>query len=58
MTAVQIEPAGDPGGFSCAPDRTAAEKLVGLLVMIPPEETVPLPPGTFFVHQSDRLQCC
>jgi 16S rRNA processing protein RimM len=37
--------------FACAQDRTAAQTLVGLLVMIPPEETIALPPGTFFVHQ-------
>ena len=51
VTAVQIEPRGIRVRFSCAPDRTAAEKLVGLLVMIPPEDIVALPPGTFFVHQ-------
>jgi 16S rRNA processing protein RimM len=51
VTAVQIEPRGIRARFSCAQDRTAAEKLVGLLVMIPPEETVPLPPGSFFVHE-------
>lgn len=51
MTAIQISPRGIRAAFACAPDRTAAEALVGLLVMIPPEETVALPPGTFFVHQ-------
>jgi len=51
VTAVQIEPRGIRMKLSCAPDRTAAEKLVGLLVMIPPEDIVPLPPGTFFVHE-------
>ena len=51
ITAVNVAPHGIRVRFSCAPDRTAAEKLVGLLVMIPAEETVPLPPGTFFVHQ-------
>jgi 16S rRNA processing protein RimM len=51
VTAVQIEPRGIRVKFSCAPDRTAAERLVGLLVMIPPEDIVSLPPGTFFVHQ-------
>ncbi len=51
ITAVNVAPRGIRVRFSCATDRTAAEKLVGLLVMIPPEEAVPLPPGTFFVHQ-------
>lgn len=51
VTAVTIEPRGIRMKVACAPDRTAAEGLVGLLVMIPPEETVTLPPGTFFVHE-------
>jgi 16S rRNA processing protein RimM len=51
VTVVHIGPRGIRAKFSCAADRTAAEKLVGLLVMIPPDDIVPLPPGTFFVHQ-------
>jgi len=51
VTAVSIEARGIRISLACAQDRTAAEPLVGLLVMIPQEETVSLPPGTFFVHQ-------
>jgi 16S rRNA processing protein RimM len=51
ITTVQAEQRGVRVRFGCAMDRTAAEKLVGLLVMVPPEEMVQLPPGTFFVHQ-------
>lgn len=51
VTAVQIEARGIRMSLACAPDRTAAEALVGKLVMIPQEEVVTLPPGTFFVHQ-------
>jgi len=51
VTAVQIEARGIRMSLACAPDRTAAEALVGKLVMIPQEEAVTLPPGTFFVHQ-------
>jgi 16S rRNA processing protein RimM len=51
VTDVHVEPRGVRMRLACAPDRTAAEKLVGLLLMIPPEETVALPPGTFFIHE-------
>jgi 16S rRNA processing protein RimM len=51
VTDVRIESRGVRMRLTCAPDRTAAEKLVGLLLMIPPEETVSLPAGTFFVHE-------
>ncbi len=51
VTAVAIEPRGVRMRFTCAQDRTAADALVGLLVMIPQEETIDLPAGTFFVHQ-------
>jgi 16S rRNA processing protein RimM len=48
---VHVEHRGVRMRLTCAQDRTAAESLVGLLVMIPPEETVSLPPGTFFIHE-------
>jgi len=51
ITAAAIDPRGIRLRLACAEDRTAAEALVGLLVMIPPDETIALPPGTFFVHQ-------
>jgi 16S rRNA processing protein RimM len=51
LTVVHIDARGVRAQLSCAADRTAAEKLVGLLVMIPPEETVTPSPGSFFVHQ-------
>jgi 16S rRNA processing protein RimM len=51
LTVVQIDARGVRARVSCAADRTMAERLVGLLVMIPPEETVALSPGSFFVHQ-------
>jgi 16S rRNA processing protein RimM len=51
IIAVQIDPRGVRITCTCAPDRTAAETFVGFLVMIPPEEAVTLPDGTFFVHQ-------
>jgi 16S rRNA processing protein RimM len=51
IAEVHVEPRGIRARFACAPDRTAAERLVGLIVMIPQEEAVQLPEGTFFVHQ-------
>jgi 16S rRNA processing protein RimM len=51
VTGVKVEQRGIRMRFTCAPGRTEAERLVGLLVMVAPEDAAPLPPGTFFVHQ-------
>jgi 16S rRNA processing protein RimM len=51
VIGTSVEQRGVRMRLACAPDRTEAEKLVGLLVMVSPEDVVALPPGTFFVHQ-------
>jgi 16S rRNA processing protein RimM len=37
--------------FEAFPDRTSAQKIVGKFVMVDDSETVPPPPGSWFVHE-------
>jgi 16S rRNA processing protein RimM len=46
---VGVAPRGIRVTLGCATDRTAAEQLVGLLILVPPAERATLPAGTFFV---------
>lgn len=50
IAAMQIEQRGVRLRFANAPDRTAAEKLVGSLLFVDEKDAVRLPKGTFFVH--------
>ncbi len=46
---VDAAPRGIRLTLGCARDRTAAEQLVGLLILVPPGERATLPAGTYFV---------
>ncbi|MBP1658173.1 MAG: rRNA processing protein RimM [Bacteroidetes bacterium] len=48
---VQVDPRGVRLRLTAIPDRTAAEKSVGLLVLVGNTERVPLAEGRFFVHE-------
>jgi len=49
IEAVQVDGRGVRLHLSTVPDRTAAEKSVGLLVMIPKDERLPLEDGRYYV---------
>jgi 16S rRNA processing protein RimM len=49
IESVQIDGRGVRLHLASVPDRTAAEKSVGLLVMIPNEERLPLEDGRYYV---------
>lgn len=49
IESVQVDGRGIRLHLASVPDRTAAEKCVGLLVMIPNEERLPLEDGRFYV---------
>jgi len=49
INRVDVEPRGIRVSLECASDRTTAEQLVGLLILVPPAERVTLPAGTYFV---------
>ena len=49
ITRVHVAPRGIRVSLECASDRTTAEQLVGLLILVPPAERVTLPAGTYFV---------
>jgi 16S rRNA processing protein RimM len=49
ITHVHAAPRGIRVTLECAADRTTAEQLVGLLILVPPAERATLPAGTYFV---------
>jgi 16S rRNA processing protein RimM len=49
IEAVQVDGRGVRLHLASVPDRTAAEKCAGLLVMIPTEERLPLEDGRYYV---------
>lgn len=49
ITHVHAAPRGIRVTLECAADRTAAEGLVGLLILVPSAERATLPAGTYFV---------
>ena len=49
INRVDVAPRGIRVSLECAGDRTAAEQLIGLLILVPPAERATLPAGTYFV---------